>query len=102
MSPKDTPREAHREGSRIAPTYSQPNRFTPAKDTVPIAQGARWALGPVWTGAENLAPLAFDPRTAQPVARRCTNYAIPTACLTSYLCLILFIILTYLQCIFLT
>ena len=24
--------------------------------------------GPVWTGAENFAPLGFDPRTVQPVA----------------------------------
>jgi len=30
--------------------------FTPGKDAVPIAQEAGWAPGPVWTGAENLAP----------------------------------------------
>ena len=30
--------------------------FTPGKDTVPIVQEAGWAPGPVWTGAENLAP----------------------------------------------
>jgi len=30
--------------------------FTPGKDTLPIAQDAEWAPGPVWTGAENLAP----------------------------------------------
>ena len=29
--------------------------FTPGKDPVPILQEAAWALGPVWTGAENLA-----------------------------------------------
>jgi hypothetical protein len=29
---------------------------TPGKDTVPIVQEAGWAPGPVWTGAENLAP----------------------------------------------
>jgi hypothetical protein len=29
---------------------------TPGKDPVPIIQEAGWALGPVWTGAENLAP----------------------------------------------
>jgi hypothetical protein len=29
---------------------------TPRKDTVPILQEAGWALGPVWTDAENLAP----------------------------------------------
>ena len=30
--------------------------FTPGKDPVPNAQEAGWAPGPVWTGAENLAP----------------------------------------------
>ena len=30
--------------------------FTPWKDSVPIVQEAGWAPGPVWTGAENLAP----------------------------------------------
>jgi hypothetical protein len=30
--------------------------FTPAKDPVLIVQEAGWAPGPVWTGAENLAP----------------------------------------------
>ena len=35
---------------------SFPGRFTPGKDPVPIEQEAGWAPGPVWTGAENLAP----------------------------------------------
>jgi len=30
--------------------------FTPRKNPVPIVQEAGWAPGPVWTGAENLAP----------------------------------------------
>jgi hypothetical protein len=30
--------------------------FTPEKDPVPIVQEAGWVPGPVWTGAENLAP----------------------------------------------
>ena len=30
--------------------------FTPGKDPVPILQEAGWAPGPVWTGAEDLAP----------------------------------------------
>jgi len=30
--------------------------FTPGKDPVPIVQEAEWTPGPVWTGAENLAP----------------------------------------------
>jgi hypothetical protein len=29
---------------------------TPGKDPVPIVQEAGWAPGPIWTGAENLAP----------------------------------------------
>ena len=34
----------------------RPGRFTPGKDPVPIVQEAGWDPGPVWTGAENLAP----------------------------------------------
>ena len=49
--------------------------FYPRENPVPIVQEAGWAPGPVWTGAENLAPLGFDPRTAQPVASRYTDYA---------------------------
>jgi hypothetical protein len=50
--------------------------FTPGKDPVPMVQEAGWAPGPVWTGAENLAPPpGFDPRTVQPVASRYTVYA---------------------------
>ena len=30
---------------------------------------------PGWTGAENLAPPGFDPRTVQPLASRYTDYA---------------------------
>jgi hypothetical protein len=30
--------------------------FIPGKDPVPIVQEAGWSPGPVWTGAENLAP----------------------------------------------
>jgi hypothetical protein len=30
--------------------------FTLGKDLVPIVQEGGWASGPVWTGAENLAP----------------------------------------------
>jgi hypothetical protein len=29
---------------------------TPGKDPVPIVEEAVWVPGPVWTGAENLAP----------------------------------------------
>jgi len=48
--------------------------LTPVKDPVPIVQEAGWARGPVWTGAENLAPPGFDPRTIQPVGSRYTDY----------------------------
>ena len=34
----------------------RPGRFTPGNDPVPIVQEAGQAPGPVWTGAENLAP----------------------------------------------
>ena len=57
--------------------YSTPRpcRFTPGKDPVPIVQEAGWASGPVWTGAENLAPPGFDPWTVQPVGSCYTDYA---------------------------
>ena len=56
---------------------SPPAAFTPGKDPVHIVQEAGRAPGPVWTGAVNLAPPGFDPRTAQPVASRYTDYTIP-------------------------
>ena len=49
--------------------------FTPGKEPVPIVQEAGWAPGPVWTGAENLAPPGFDPRNVQHVASRYTDLA---------------------------
>jgi hypothetical protein len=33
------------------------------RDPVPIVQGAGWATGPVWKGAENQAPPGFDPQS---------------------------------------
>ena len=33
--------------------------FTPGKDPVPVLQEDGWALGPFWTGAENLASTGF-------------------------------------------
>jgi hypothetical protein len=44
-----------------------PAALFPGKEPVTIVQEAGWAPGPVWTGAENLAPPGFDPRTVQPV-----------------------------------
>ena len=52
-----------------------PAVFTPGKDPVLIEQDDGWAPWPVWTGAENLAPPVFHPRTVQPVASRYTDYA---------------------------
>jgi hypothetical protein len=43
-------------------------RLTSGNNPVPIVQEVTWAPWPVWTGAENLAPPGFDPRTVQPVA----------------------------------
>ena len=47
------------------------------RNQVPIVQEAGWASGSVLTGAENLTPPGFDPRTDQPVASRYTDYAMP-------------------------
>jgi hypothetical protein len=45
------------------------------RDPVSIVQEAGWAPGPVWTGAENLAPPGFDPQAVKPVASRYTHWA---------------------------
>ena len=44
-----------------------PDAFTTGKDPVPIVQDAKWAPGPVWTGAENLAStdIQFPDRPAR-------------------------------------
>ena len=36
--------------------HHDPAAFTPGKNPIPILQKAEWASGPVWIGAENLAP----------------------------------------------
>jgi hypothetical protein len=46
----------------------------PGKDPVSLVQEARWAPGPVWTGAENLAPTGI--RSRDRPAR--SSVAIPT------------------------
>ena len=46
--------------------------LTPGKDLVPIVQEAGWASGPVWTGAENLAPTGI--RSPDRPARRQSLY----------------------------
>jgi hypothetical protein len=50
----------------------RPGRFTPGKDPVPIVQEVGWAPGPVWTGAENLAPTGI--RSPDRPARRESLY----------------------------
>ena len=52
-------------GERHAPAAPYP-RERPGT----IVQEVGWALGPVWTGAEILAPPGFDPRTVQTVGSR--------------------------------
>ena len=48
--------------------------FIHRKDPVPIVQEAGWDPGPIWMGAENLAPPpGFDTRTVLPVASRYTD-----------------------------
>ena len=48
----------HNHGTRMGRGVSVTPRplFTPGKNPVPIVQEAGWVPGPVWTGAENLAP----------------------------------------------
>jgi hypothetical protein len=47
------------------------------RDRASITQEPGWASGPVWTGAQDLAPPpGFQPPIVQPVASCCTNYAI--------------------------
>ena len=46
--------------------------LNPGKDLIPIVQEAGWASGPVWTGAENLAPTGI--RSPDRPARRQSLY----------------------------
>jgi hypothetical protein len=54
------------EGGWVVSSTPHPH-LTPGKDLVPIVLEAGWAPGPVWIGAENLAPPGFNSRTFQPV-----------------------------------
>jgi len=45
---------------------------------------------PVWSGAENLPPPGFDPRTVQPVASRYTDYVSEIVCCLYFLVLLRF------------
>jgi hypothetical protein len=55
--------------------HHAPATLYPGKDPVPIVQEAEWAPGPVWTGAEILAPTGFGPRTVQSLASRYADWA---------------------------
>ena len=58
------------EGQRHAPAA-----LYPGKDPVPVVQEAGWAPGPVWTGAENLAPTGI--RSPHRPARSQSLYRLP-------------------------
>ena len=49
--------------------------FTLRKDPVPIVQEAGWAPGPVWTGAENLAPTGIRSPDRPALASHYTDWA---------------------------
>jgi hypothetical protein len=50
--------------------------FYPGKDPVPVVQKAGWAPGPVWAGAENLAPTGI--RSPDRLARSQSLYRYTT------------------------
>jgi hypothetical protein len=50
-----------------------PNALYPRGRPGTHCTGGWVATGPVWTGAENLAPPGFDPGTVQPVVSRYTD-----------------------------
>jgi len=63
-------------GQRHAPAV-----FTSWKDPVPIVQETGWAPGPVWTGAENLAPTGIrspaGPARSESLYRLCLPGPVP-------------------------
>ena len=54
--------------------------FTPGKDPVPIVQEAGWAPGPVWTGAENLAPTGIRSTDRPIVIRKVVKFFFFSRC----------------------
>ena len=74
----------------------RPGRFTPWKDPVPIVQEAGQAPGPVWAGAEDLAPTGIrsPDRSARSESLYRLSYSGPlwkcTACKIIFLTLCLF------------
>jgi hypothetical protein len=66
----------------------RPGRFNPEKDPGPMVQEAGWAPGPVWTGAENLAPSGIQSpvRPARSVLLYRLSYSDPL-CICSTICI---------------
>ena len=52
--------------------------FTPGKDPIPIVQEAGWAPGPVWTSAENLAPIGIRSPNRPPCSQSLYRLSYPT------------------------
>jgi hypothetical protein len=61
-------------GQRLPPATLYPRR----KDPVPIVQKAGWAPGPVWTGAENLAPTGIRSSDHPPCSQSLYRLSYPT------------------------
>jgi hypothetical protein len=58
---------------RVEGSASRPGRLLSQERPGTHLQEAGWAPGPVWIGAENLAPPGFVPRTVQPVVCHYTD-----------------------------
>jgi hypothetical protein len=54
--------------------HHAPTALPPGKEPVPIVQEAGWEPGPLSTGTEY--PPGFYSRNVEPLASRCTDYAI--------------------------
>jgi len=62
---------------RVIKTTPQP-LYARERDPVPNVHDAGWVPGPVWTGAENLIPPGFVPRTVQSAGGRVYYYGTGT------------------------
>ena len=68
-----------------------PTSLPPGKRSGTNFKGVGWAEGSVRLRLENLAPTGFEPWTTQPVASRCTDWAIPASQLHSAIYISLFV-----------
>jgi len=57
----------------VSGQHQAPAALPRERALLPIVQGAGWASGPVWTGAENLPSPEFELRTINPVTSHCTD-----------------------------